>query len=985
MPSKENTKSRSGCLRVLRWMVLLFLISVGSLAALLSSGIPQRIVFRDVLANFLQADVHVESVSLRNPLTIQSLALTQSASQVYAPFFRVDDLAIDYRWDPNAQRHLESVTLIRPQFSFHRDKTSNNFQFMQDFLFAPTESTFDPAPWIPEQLTLTELWAEARFPGYYLRIDNLMASAQLYGLDAGALAVDTQNLGIAWKSAFMPGGPQAHPGSLDLALNWQGTDVSAKAHVDFGRLAQLDGSIDVVTREDGAQLNISIPQASLDDPLWSAMLVEHLPTPIRFDTMRLSNVQLGLRIPETGLQVEAAELDGDVTRISIGPEEAPYYEGPLQVSLHGSYGATTAVEGKIALGEGIALTGQLAQDDDGITGTFELPPWPRGVIGALLPPSYQSVLETFPTLNTLGGTGTVRQSPTGWEVNTSLLTRFGDRDLTPIPLELTYSPGDAGDTINATTEVSLSNGTVQSTIGGLLGFTFNVANVLRDVTVKEWTETLLGAALLPDLHGVFSGDADLTIPADGAPLVVKLNLTSQGLGYGSLNLSESAPLTINGHLQYDLPTGGIHGKSLHLAQEGAVDLTAKNWHVATKSTLVKGAVESSLSLDALATLFQFTELYGNAQLAGVLRIDDQGVQFTDFNATSTDLMYGDDYGVPYGSTLQLLGSLEYGYAANRLSFSPMQAQLDEGTRIEMGEWVLQFPGENTEFSMTAAPFALETDMTVLKVLGYIAEVIGGKASIKSDSLAFVAGGFSGHTAWDIVAEKLVLTEDMAEFENLATTGTYNPGNAEDGAGVVVADKVSVYGMPFGAVNTNVKVDDTRVAVEGLETTFLSGSMHLNAALNYRDPTWHTVGDLRFENIDLAEFTKVFEPPDVILTGRVTGTADVALSTEGLTALDVDLVATESLSMNRSMVRQILMSQYVNDAVGSKSVQKIIEKVIGNDEQRPFDKAILDLGLEDGHIVGVARLESKSLDVTVDIRAEPEALLQAIRSSTGADE
>jgi hypothetical protein len=42
--------------------------------------------------------------------------------------------------------------------------------------------------------------------------------------------------------------------------------------------------------------------------------------------------------------------------------------------------------------------------------------------------------------------------------------------------------------------------------------------------------------------------------------------------------------------------------------------------------------------------------------------------------------------------------------------------------------------------------------------------------------------------------------------------------------------------------------------------------------------------------------------------------------------------------------------------------------------------VITLHLEDGLVVGVARLESKNLDVTVDIKAEPEAILQAIQSA-----
>ena len=156
------------------------------------------------------------------------------------------------------------------------------------------------------------------------------------------------------------------------------------------------------TREGAPYLDVTVPMAVLDDPLWSAILVEHLPTPIRFDTLSLSDVRLGLHALESGLRVDAAELDGTVSRVSIGPGDAPYYEGPLQMALHGSYGDSTSVEGKLTLEEGLALTGQVTVADDGLTGKVELPPWPRGVIQALLPEAYQGTLDIFTPLNALG-------------------------------------------------------------------------------------------------------------------------------------------------------------------------------------------------------------------------------------------------------------------------------------------------------------------------------------------------------------------------------------------------------------------------------------------------------------------------------------------------------------------------------------------------------------------------------------------------------
>ncbi len=979
MSAKEKSRRGRGCRRVLLWMLLVPIMLVVLVVGLLGTGIPQREALQRLFASQLKADVHVGGVTLRNPLVIHSLALTDQAARLYAPLVRVDSIATQYRWEPDAPRHIPSMELDGVQLSLRGGGSGNNYQFLYDLLTAPANPDLDVAPWIPENVRVNDLWAEIQYPGYEVRMDNLAAAARLYGLEAGHLSFGAEELAIAWRSELMPGGPQSHVGRLKLELDWKGADVAVSTEMDFGRLAQLEGQLALSTRDGAPYLDVTVPVAVLDDPLWSAILVEHLPTPIRFDTLSLSDVRLGLHALESGLRVDAAELDGTVSRVSIGPDAAPYYEGPLQMALHGSYGDSTSVEGQLTLEEGLALNGQVTVADDGVTGTVELPPWPKGVIQALLPEAYRGAFDVLAPLNGLGGTVSVVQAPDLLDVTATLDARFADDTLEiPLALQLTATP--EGEALTVDTELTLNKATVKTTVSGMLGSALKTKNTLSDVVVNAWTEGLLGKEMVPGLSGALTGQVDVEVPPEG-PLDIDVALTGMGLGYDTLVLPGDGPTTISGRMNYNLETGHVRGKKLHFAQESVIDLVANDWQMGTDSMKVVAAAETHLSLDAVATLFELASLYGNADIAGGIQIDDKAFILSGFTASSSDLGYTDDWSVPYGSTLTLDGNLAYDYDARRLSFTPGNARIDEGTMLQMEAFHMDMPTDTSPFRMTATPLVLQSDLELLKSFGAITAVREGRATLSSEKLTFSEGDFGGQTRWDIAAEFLALPDEMAELNGLVTTGTYNPGNEEDGKGKVAATSATIYGMPFGAVETGLRLDPTQLYCEGLETTFLGGTVKLDGTLDYRDPAWKTKADLRVARIDLKEFTKTFEPPDVVLTGIVGGTVTMTVSTEGLEALDVDMEATEGLTLNRSMVRQILMSQYVNDAVGNKSVQKIIEKVIGEDEQRPFDRAILELGMEDGLIVGIARLESKSLDVTVDISAQPSAILEAIRSST----
>ena len=74
-----------------------------------------------------------------------------------------------------------------------------------------------------------------------------------------------------------------------------------------------------------------------------------------------------------------------------------------------------------------------------------------------------------------------------------------------------------------------------------------------------------------------------------------------------------------------------------------------------------------------------------------------------------------------------------------------------------------------------------------------------------------------------------------------------------------------------------------------------------------------------------------------------------------------------------------MSQQMNGFTGAKTVEKVLQKIIGGDEQRPFDSASLKLGLAEGRIDGVATLKSKALNLDFDIKADPGAVWEAIQS------
>jgi hypothetical protein len=116
----------------------------------------------------------------------------------------------------------------------------------------------------------------------------------------------------------------------------------------------------------------------------------------------------------------------------------------------------------------------------------------------------------------------------------------------------------------------------------------------------------------------------------------------------------------------------------------------------------------------------------------------------------------------------------------------------------------------------------------------------------------------------------------------------------------------------------------------------------------------------------------------VLTGIVRGEMFCVLTPSQLRDFSLMLESTENFSMNRDMVEQLLLNQYMNDVTGSRQVSRMLQSVLGKKPQTAFDRAQIKLGLEESRIAGTALLESKSLNLTVDIKADPPALLEALR-------
>ncbi len=977
MPSGDTPPSPSRSRRWIRRIFLMCLAAGALLGALGFTGWPQRVGTGLLVSSQLGGTAQVDSIGLGNPLVAQGITLVSKGESIYTPVLQVERVEATYRLAPDNGRHIGNVALSGVDISLEQGETGNNFQFLLD-RFSQPGGGGDPTPWIPEQLDLERLRLGLRFPGFNLAAENLDIHALLESGTTGSVRLGAPTASLAWSSAADSGNERRTTGSIALDAAWNPDGADVDGAIDLGTFAQLNGTFSATKRAGVPYFAVSISEATLQDPIWSVLVNGLSPIPTRFDSAQLRDSDVHFHFPAGGIAIDQATVDGSFTGFAVGPEEAPFYSGPLQLALRGNYGDQTEIVGTMTLRDRLALEAAFQLTPDGLTGTFGWEPWPRDDLIALTPPAYAGILTTLAPLAHLGATGTIAQSPGAFTVEGALAADFGGDTPMNIPIALSWTTDSGLSTLTLSAETALEEARLKSTTTVPQEGAVRVENLLTAVAPNAWTERLLGKSIVPGFNAALSGHANLSLAA-AQPLEIDLELSSPGLGYGSIALPAEPPVALAGKMTYDTASGRLAGKSLKLAQEGTVDIAAAGWSLDLPKATLTGDLAGTLSLDTLAGMFALPGLSGAAVIDGQLEVGPAGTRFSKVHATSEDILYG-DWGVPYGSQLALNGDLAYDTAASSLTLSPIAAAIDEGTQLTLTSLAFLFAREGSPFRANFSGLELESDLDLLLRRKLLASVSGGHASLASEQLAWTGESFSGMTTWELRAESLELPEKMGSFASLAHTGRYNPSSGEAGGGPLSVGPFKVYEIPFGATSTEVKVTPETIACTRFETAFLGGTLALSGELNYREANYPGTVRAEASQLDLEQFTQTFKPPDVVMTGKVNGTADLTVSAEGLVDLNVDLTASENLTLNQAAVRQILMQQYVNDAVGSKQIQKVIEKVIGKDEQRAFEKAVITLHLEDGLVVGVARLESKNLDVTVDIKAEPEAILQAIQSA-----
>jgi len=956
-PDKRTESPARPRRRVFRVLLVLALLA----GAAWMGGLPHRAAFKlagDFLGGRVWGHLHVDGTGAR----VTQLSVRDPA--VSLPFLLTAE-EMDLAFSPEQGRWFGGLTVRRPTLSLVRaDDGAANYDFLLRFLAQPS-SGWNIERFVPRRVQVTGGTVSVSGHGGVrlqlngLKADVALASSTAYSGEAGLdgdmiLERGCETLagltGLREKAAFSAG---LRADGVSASLRYDSPEAGDAA----------DLSLETRTVGGDRELRASVARLALNRPEWGKLAGSFLP--VAFSSVNVEGGELAAAWRGGSPVLDALALRGRVSGLRFGPAEAPWAVGDLAVDIAPGE-APGAFGGSVTFGNLPPLTLSVAQDAAASrmsvrTGVKELP---VEALGGAVPAA--AVLARVPGLKTVSGNAELVSSPEGLNLAGTASAALG-ADTAAVEFSAVRAAGQEG--VAGAASVRLGEGSATAKMNyGDAGLSLEAA--LAGLAPAAWWRGLTGSGLLDPLALTLDGPVAVSLPAAGE-WTAKGTLTAPPPGWDGVALPDDWPLSLQAALAGtpDAVTGSLSA-AFGDAARAAVD----------KIRFVPGTGAASGDLTIETELGPWAKLAGFPDLWGTLRASAKGTRDAkgDLAAPVTVTLEALGYGgwsLPYGMEATLSADLRATPSPLRLHAGGLRAALGGDTTI-----ILESAGWQEGLAVLGG-LSFETGLGPLVAKGWLREA-EGRAEARCGALAFggTAAQGSEPVEYSAAFARLVLSAVDAALTGVAASGQlYCSENGWAGAGTLSAESCTVAGTRWSALAGKTRLDRGVVLLEEAAAAVFGGSVGMTGSAALVEPGMPLKADMTVSDVDLSVFTQEFKPPSVVLTGRLSGTADLLVRGGKLADLHVDLTASSGFSLNKDMVEQLLTSQYVTGMTGGKQVSDVVRDVLGDAPQRPFDAARITLGLRDGRIEGVARLESRTLNLTMDIKADPEALLEALRA------
>jgi len=349
----------------------------------------------------------------------------------------------------------------------------------------------------------------------------------------------------------------------------------------------------------------------------------------------------------------------------------------------------------------------------------------------------------------------------------------------------------------------------------------------------------------------------------------------------------------------------------------------------------------------------------------------------DFTIASRDLNYA-GLSMPYSTKLNGTGAVAFDRETQRGELRELKATIGDGTKLSVGATQFATGPVSAQGSVS-----IESDMQILAAMLWLDEKSQGTLN---GAAAFHLADDSLHADWKLgmAAPKIILPKDGGSAEEVGFDGTGAYDGKLSGTGNVHAAKLMVAGGSVLNVTGPVLFDGDQMRIQQAKGDLFRGIVRADVDVGVLKEGMPIALSGNFEDADLAIMTDEVKPPKTQLTGTARGAVTAAYDAKGLHAFTFEAQAPGGLSVNRSLVEQLLQSDTFLSGAGANVAAKAMDKLLGSAPQRPFDRGSMNIQLADKKITGLAVLESvktkdyNGLNLRVTLDMDQSTLAEALK-------
>lgn len=968
---------RRGCLSFSAALLGLALLLLAGFGLTWWQGSLPRWFTLQAMNRALTAHIELGTVAIDKTVRIDSLRLSQPEHLGTAPStVYLEGLEVSYFPFPADGRYVDHVAVDLLQLQADTDLEPPTHQWLLDFLAQPGSGSM---AFMPKTLQINVLDGGYKADQFLLGVRDLSVSGAFPGtgrrsfdFSSDSLQLIEQVMGLYGESplADQENAAQTYTGAGSGRIAIVDRSIDAEGAITIPETLELAGSASFSSTPEGLIGRVNLDRLLLAQPIWGEVASSWLPMPLAFEQVLLDTFAASGGIYNDAFEIEEASFEGSSKSFRLGAEDTPYLLGDLQLNGEGSSAAgRAAFQGTASLHDAPTIAIDFAGVPAEWQAGFRTDAWSRAQLDEHLP-ALTPLLDALPTLSLLDGDFKLMHRD---QRNDFTLRTAGDAAAHALRLEATGTLGGDDALVSGDGELRYRDGAAAGPFSFRTIQNFSADLQVNNLNPAHWLAGLLGNEALAALDAPASGQA--TLQADGDAIAFDTQLRLDRLHYGGKTYHEGPDAAFEASGAYHTETAHATGTRIRLGLGDMIDGALQNWRAETATSRLQGNVELSADLAAVAPLFELEGLWGDIRATGPARVDGAGLHF-EAALASEGFGYG-DWATPYNVPINATTTIEI-TTDGTIRMTPVALQLGEELRTEAASITIAQSDSGATLDLSALD--MEGSLRTLVVLGLFAAA-EGKSTIQAPQLRYADESWQGNFSVTLDASELMLPGDVAKLTDTSLSGTFAYNKGLDGAGRLNIGLLNAGGVDLSDFGSDVRAEGNYLHFDALNTDLFYGRVEGHGRVEVLHPLFPFRLEVAATDLDLARFTESFEPPDTELTGMVSGDIMIDLNLEGLQDLLVDLEAPEGITLNRSAVELILLSQQVGEFTAGGTLSKVVQRVIGEAPQRPFESASLQLGFEEGRITGVALLKSAALNLTVDIKADPGAIAEALRIRT----